>query len=115
MVHIVDSRATAIQIPTVSFTEKNVNTSVLQEFDGLLRRVFPKVFSSSSLVKQELVGNYSHLFTVPGREPDLEPYMLLAHIDVVPADEADGWDVPPFSAQELNGFIYGRGTIDNSL
>ncbi|XDV45793.1 hypothetical protein PO909_013822, partial [Leuciscus waleckii] len=75
--------------------------------------VFPKVFSSSSLVKHELVGNYSHLFTVPGREPDLEPYMLLAHIDVVPADEADGWDVPPFSAQELNGFIYGRGTIDN--
>ncbi|XP_048033642.1 N-fatty-acyl-amino acid synthase/hydrolase PM20D1.2-like [Megalobrama amblycephala] len=48
-----------------------------------------------------------------GREPDLEPYMLLAHIDVVPADEADGWDAPPFSAQEINGFIYGRGTIDN--
>ncbi len=60
-----------------------------------------------------MVGNYSHLFTVPGREPVLEPYMLLAHIDVVPADEADGWDAPPFSAQELNGFIYGRGTIDN--
>ncbi|XP_056094198.1 N-fatty-acyl-amino acid synthase/hydrolase PM20D1.1 [Rhinichthys klamathensis goyatoka] len=102
----------AIQIPTVSFSESNQNTSALQEFDLLLRRVFPKVFSSS-LVKHELVGNYSHLFTVPGREPDLEPYMLLAHIDVVPADEADGWDVPPFSAQELNGFIYGRGTIDN--
>ncbi len=30
-----------------------------------------------------MVGNYSHLFTVPGREPDLEPYMLLAHIDVL--------------------------------
>lgn len=74
--------------------------------------VFPKVFSSS-LVKHELVGNYSHLFTVPGKEPDLEPYMLLAHIDVVPADEADGWDAPPFSAQEIDGFIYGRGTIDN--
>ncbi|ROL53248.1 N-fatty-acyl-amino acid synthase/hydrolase PM20D1.2 [Anabarilius grahami] len=102
----------AIQIPTVSFTETNVNTSALREFDGLLRRVFPKVFSSS-LVKHEVVGNYSHLFTVPGREPDLEPYMLLAHIDVVPADEADGWDAPPFSAQEINGFIYGRGTIDN--
>ncbi|KAG1961968.1 M20/M25/M40 family metallo-hydrolase [Pimephales promelas] len=102
----------AIQIPTVSFSESNQNTSGLQEFDLLLRRVFPKVFSSS-LVKHELVGNYSHLFTVPGREPDLEPYMLLAHIDVVPADEADGWDVPPFSAQELNGFVYGRGTIDN--
>uniref|UniRef100_A0A671QN52 Probable carboxypeptidase PM20D1.2 n=1 Tax=Sinocyclocheilus anshuiensis TaxID=1608454 RepID=A0A671QN52_9TELE len=102
----------AIQIPTVSFTETNVNTSALREFDGLLRKVFPKIFSSS-LVQHEMVGNYSHLLTVPGSEPDLEPYMLLAHIDVVPADEADGWDAPPFSAQEINGFIYGRGTIDN--
>ncbi|KTG01767.1 hypothetical protein cypCar_00020858 [Cyprinus carpio] len=103
----------AIQIPTVSFTEINVNRSALREFDGLLlRKVFPKIFSSS-LVQHELVGNYSQLFRIPGSEPDLEPYMLLAHIDVVPADEADGWDAPPFSAQELNGFIYGRGTIDN--
>uniref|UniRef100_A0A8C2HNN9 Peptidase M20 domain containing 1, tandem duplicate 2 n=1 Tax=Cyprinus carpio TaxID=7962 RepID=A0A8C2HNN9_CYPCA len=96
-----------------SFTETNVNRSALREFDGLLlRKVFPKIFSSS-LVQHELVGNYSQLFRIPGSEPDLEPYMLLAHIDVVPADEADGWDAPPFSAQELNGFIYGRGTIDN--
>lgn len=57
--------------------------------------------------------NYSHLFTVWGSDPELTPYMLLAHIDVVPANEADGWKVPPFSAQELNGFIYGRGAIDN--
>uniref|UniRef100_A0A8C2KKC1 Peptidase M20 domain containing 1, tandem duplicate 2 n=1 Tax=Cyprinus carpio TaxID=7962 RepID=A0A8C2KKC1_CYPCA len=102
----------AIQIPTVSFTETNVNTSALREFDALLKKVFPKIFSSS-LVQHELVGIYSHLFRIPGSEPHLEPYMLLAHIDVVPADEADGWDAPPFSAQEINGFIYGRGTIDN--
>lgn len=41
------------------------------------------------------------------------PYMLLAHIDVVPASEADGWEAPPFSAREMDGFIYGRGTIDD--
>ncbi|XP_056588199.1 N-fatty-acyl-amino acid synthase/hydrolase PM20D1.2 [Triplophysa dalaica] len=102
----------AIQIPTVSNTDTDLNTDALREFAVLLRRVFPKVFSSS-LVKHEVVGNYSHLFSVSGSEADLEPYMLLAHIDVVPADEADGWDAPPFSAQELNGFIYGRGTIDD--
>lgn len=102
----------AIQIPTVAFTETNINTDALREFDALLRRAFPKVFSSS-LVKHETISNYSHLFTVSGTELDLEPYMLLAHIDVVPADEADGWEAPPFSAKEMNGFIYGRGTIDN--
>ncbi|XP_057175777.1 N-fatty-acyl-amino acid synthase/hydrolase PM20D1.1-like [Triplophysa rosa] len=102
----------AIQLPTVSFSETQQNISALYEFDLLLRRVFPKVFSSN-LVQHETISNYTHLFSVWGSEPDLEPYMLLAHIDVVPADEADGWDAPPFSAQELNGFIYGRGTIDN--
>lgn len=73
---------------------------------------FPNVFSSS-LVQHELVANYSHLFWVKGSQPNLEPYLLLAHIDVVPASESDGWDAHPFSAQEIDGFIYGRGTIDD--
>lgn len=73
---------------------------------------FPTVFSSS-LVRHELVANYSHLFWVPGLQSDLVPYLLLAHIDVVPASESDGWEAPPFSAKEIDGFIYGRGTIDD--
>ncbi|XP_010780815.1 N-fatty-acyl-amino acid synthase/hydrolase PM20D1.2 [Notothenia coriiceps] len=102
----------AIRIPTVSFSEKESNTTALLQFDRLLRKVFPTVFSSS-LVHHELVANYSHLFWVQGSQHDLVPYLLLAHIDVVPASEADGWEAPPFSAQEIDGFIYGRGTIDD--
>lgn len=73
---------------------------------------FPTVFSSI-LVHHDLVANYSHLFRVQGSQPDLVPYLLLAHIDVVPASESDGWEAPPFSAKEIDGFIYGRGTIDD--
>uniref|UniRef100_A0A669DIG3 Peptidase M20 domain containing 1, tandem duplicate 1 n=1 Tax=Oreochromis niloticus TaxID=8128 RepID=A0A669DIG3_ORENI len=106
----------AIRIPTVSFSNTEINTTALLEFDRFLRKAFPTVFSSS-LVHHELVGNYSHLFWVKGSQPELVPYMLLAHIDVVPASESDGWEAPPFSAKEIDGFIYGRGTIDdkNSL
>lgn len=78
----------------------------------LCSAAFPTLFSSH-LVLHEVVGNYSHLFWVPGSDLSLVPYMLLAHIDVVPANESDGWDAPPFSAKEIDGFIYGRGTIDN--
>uniref|UniRef100_A0A8L0DLB6 Peptidase M20 dimerisation domain-containing protein n=1 Tax=Oncorhynchus mykiss TaxID=8022 RepID=A0A8L0DLB6_ONCMY len=102
----------AIRIPTVSTTETQLNTTALREFDGLLRKAFPTVFSSH-LVQHEVVANYSHLFWVPGSDLALVPYMLLAHIDVVPAEERDGWEAPPFSAKEIDGFIYGRGTIDN--
>ncbi|KAF7667440.1 hypothetical protein LDENG_00060380 [Lucifuga dentata] len=102
----------AIRIPTVSLTETEINTTALLDFYKLLRKAFPTVFSSG-LVHHEVVANYSHLFWVPGSQPDLTPYMLLAHMDVVPASESDGWDAPPFSAKEIDGFIYGRGCIDN--
>ncbi|TNN57067.1 putative carboxypeptidase PM20D1.2 [Liparis tanakae] len=102
----------AIRIPTVSFSGEESNTTALLEFDSFLRKAFPTVFSSS-LVRHELVANYSHLFWVPGLQSDLVPYLLLAHIDVVPASESDGWEAPPFSAKEIDGFIYGRGTIDD--
>uniref|UniRef100_A0A1A8S649 Peptidase M20 domain containing 1 n=1 Tax=Nothobranchius rachovii TaxID=451742 RepID=A0A1A8S649_9TELE len=101
----------AVRIPTVS-QESGSNASALRQFDAFLRKAFPTVFSSS-LVHHELVANYSHLFRVQGSQPDLVPYLLLAHIDVVPATESDGWEAPPFSATEIDGFIYGRGTIDD--
>ncbi|MGL6280312.1 MAG: M20/M25/M40 family metallo-hydrolase, partial [Gaiella sp.] len=34
--------------------------------------------------------------------------VLNGHIDVVPADEADGWTTPPFAPQVRDGLLYGR-------
>ncbi|CAN9516000.1 unnamed protein product [Ophioblennius macclurei] len=102
----------AIRIPTVSFSETEANLTAMLHFSQLLRKAFPTIFSSN-LVHHELVANYSHLFRVRGSLPDLQPYLLLAHIDVVPATESDGWEAPPFSAKEIDGFIYGRGTFDD--
>ncbi|ERE74419.1 putative carboxypeptidase PM20D1 [Cricetulus griseus] len=101
----------AIQIPTVSFSHEESNTTALAEFGEYIRKVFPTVFQSS-FVQHEVVGTYSHLFTVQGSDSSLQPYMLMAHFDVVPAPE-EGWEVPPFSGLERDGFIYGRGTLDN--
>lgn len=101
----------AIQIPTVSFSPKEFNTTAFAEFGEYIHRVFPTVFQSS-FIQHEVVGEYSHLFTVQGSDPSLQPYILLAHIDVVPAP-VQGWEVPPFSGLERDGFIHGRGTLDN--
>ncbi|XP_026938582.1 N-fatty-acyl-amino acid synthase/hydrolase PM20D1 isoform X3 [Sagmatias obliquidens] len=101
----------AVQIPTVSFSAEELNTTALAQFGEYIHKVFPTVFKTS-FIRHEAVGEYSHLFTVQGSDPSLQPYMLLAHIDVVPAPD-EGWDVPPFSGLESDGFIYGRGTLDN--
>jgi succinyl-diaminopimelate desuccinylase len=37
--------------------------------------------------------------------------VVLVHLDVVPA--GDNWDYPPFSGQQVDGKIYGRGTEDD--
>lgn len=38
---------------------------------------------------------------------------VLGHLDVVPANEADGWIHPPFSGIIDGGKMYGRGTMDD--
>ncbi|UFZ02751.1 M20/M25/M40 family metallo-hydrolase [Bradyrhizobium ontarionense] len=44
-----------------------------------------------------------------GRE---RPVLLAAHTDVVPV-QRERWSVEPFEAIEKDGFVYGRGALDN--
>ena len=41
-----------------------------------------------------------------------KPILLLAHLDVVPANPAD-WSIDPFKFTEKDGYYYGRGTSDD--
>jgi len=47
---------------------------------------------------------------LPGRGGG-RPVILLAHLDVVPADAAR-WRVPPFSGRRDGGWVHGRGALD---
>ena len=40
------------------------------------------------------------------------PILLMAHLDVVEARPSD-WTLPPFSLTERDGYLYGRGSLDN--
>jgi acetylornithine deacetylase/succinyl-diaminopimelate desuccinylase-like protein len=40
------------------------------------------------------------------------PILLMAHLDVVDARPSD-WTLPPFRLTERDGYLYGRGTLDN--
>jgi len=41
-----------------------------------------------------------------------KPILLMAHMDVVDALPQD-WTMPPFELTEKDGYLYGRGTLDN--
>ncbi len=39
------------------------------------------------------------------------PLLLMAHVDVVPAEQ-ERWERPPFSGDLHDGYVWGRGTLD---
>jgi acetylornithine deacetylase/succinyl-diaminopimelate desuccinylase-like protein len=56
-------------------------------------------------------GAMSLVARLPG-PPGRKPFLLLSHVDVVPAVASD-WSHPPFSADLADGYVWGRGAIDN--
>jgi acetylornithine deacetylase/succinyl-diaminopimelate desuccinylase-like protein len=44
--------------------------------------------------------------------PARRPILVMGHMDVVGADTAK-WTTPPFQGTERDGYLYGRGTIDD--
>jgi carboxypeptidase PM20D1 len=80
-------------------------------FHQFLRVSFPRVHET---LTREVIGGHSLLYTWEGREHG-PAILLLAHMDVVPVEEQTGnaWSHPPFSGQVADGYIWGRGTMDD--
>ena len=55
-------------------------------------------------------GRANLLARLPGRG-SRKPILLMSHSDVVPA-APDRWNHPPFSGAVVDGYLWGRGTID---
>ena len=72
---------------------------------------FPLIHSSPS-IERTVINEYSLLYKVTGTLPNVSlPYMLAAHMDVVPVD--GNWVHEPFGGQIIDNIIYGRGAIDD--
>jgi carboxypeptidase PM20D1 len=106
--------AQAVKFQTVSYgdgvKEKERNAAIA-EFRDWMGRTYPYIFEAAP---QELVGE-SLLFTWQGRNPNLAPVLLMAHMDVVPVvpgTEKD-WTHAPFSGDIADGYVWGRGTMDD--
>lgn len=102
----------AIQIKTISYTDENqMDWSEFERFHAFLEETYPLIHQT---LYRENVSKASLLYTWPGTQPDLDPIAILAHMDVVPAEdtETDLWQHPPFSGFNDGQFIWGRGALD---
>ena len=60
---------------------------------------------------ESMPGRSSVVVRVEGADPSRPALLVHGHLDVVPADAAD-WAVPPFSGEERDGCLWGRGAVD---
>ena len=108
----IDRLATAITFATVSDPDDpNASADEFMQFQAWVTTTFPKV-------SQRRVTNgpaNGMLWCLPGVKDELKPGILLAHHDVVPAplETLQKWTHPPFSGQQTDGCIWGRGALDN--
>jgi len=84
------------------------------DFQKFLEQTFPQVHAD---LKKEIFGDYSLLFTWKGEDEKDLPILLSAHMDVVPveAETLGDWCYPPFEGRLADGFIWGRGTLDDKV
>ena len=104
-----------IRIPTVSRPAPELaDETQFERFRELLAELYPLTHARLEL---EVVGGGTLLFRWPGQGTGA-PNVLMAHYDVVPADEP-GWTHPPFDAELVGDAaggelrIWGRGAIDD--
>ena len=103
----------AIKIPTITFgNDAEFKGAEFLKFHSYLERTYPRLHQT---LKKEIVNSYSLLYTWPGSDPDLQPIILLAHMDVVPVEEnsISQWTYQPFSGSVADGYVWGRGALDN--
>lgn len=105
----------AVQFQTISYDDRSkFNKKVFRDFQKFLERSFPNVHAA---LKKEIIGDYSLLYTWKGRDDKGLPVLLAAHMDVVPAESEQGknWTYPPFQGRIADGFVWGRGTLDDKV
>ncbi|MER2137373.1 MAG: M20/M25/M40 family metallo-hydrolase [Arthrobacter sp.] len=78
-------------------------------FRAELALLFPLVHEQLTL---ESVGG-GLLFHWQGSAAEAGPVVLMAHYDVVPVQDESTWEHPPFDGVLADGFIHGRGALDD--
>jgi carboxypeptidase PM20D1 len=106
---VAEHLAASIRCKTVPLDETGTpDPQAFQQLQKMLEETYPLVHQK---LRREVVNGYSLVYVWQGSRADLDPVMLMAHQDVVSADPTE-WTHPPFEGKIVDGFIWGRGTLD---
>ena len=101
--------AGALTYETILNQDAELNEQAFLEFHQYLRSHFPLAHEHLEI---ERINGLSLLYTWKGTNTDLDAVLFLSHQDVVPAENPEKWQHPPFAGHYDENYIYGRGAID---
>jgi len=103
--------ADAVQYQTVTARDPAaIDTVAYRRFYSHLEDAFPRVHDRLDTTH---VNTFSRLYTWQGADSTLAPVVLMAHVDVVPVEADTAWRHPPYASTIEDGYIWGRGTLDD--
>ncbi len=105
--------AAALRLQTISYEDAaDFRPEPFLALHRLLAESYPLVHAK---LAREVVGKYSLLYTWRGSDASLPPLLLTAHLDVVPVtpESLPSWGHPPFEGAVGEGFVWGRGALDD--
>jgi carboxypeptidase PM20D1 len=112
---IVEHLSGAVKIATVSHEDPaDDDPRAFERLGSYLEQSFPLVHQRLELTRFD---GGSRLYRWKGERADAPPLLLLAHMDVVPVEPGtEGqWTHKPYSGDIAEGFIWGRGVMDDKL
>jgi carboxypeptidase PM20D1 len=106
--------AGAIRFPTISMQDSGPALAPMRALHGYLAQTYPRTYET---LAHEVVAPANLLFKWAGTDSTLEPIVMMSHMDVVPveAGSESGWTHPPFAGDIADGFIWGRGSLDDKV
>jgi len=105
--------AEALRFETVSPADPaDFDPEPFVAFVAFLAESYPRVHAKLS---REIVAEHSLLYSWRGRDANAKPILLTSHYDVVPVadDTRAAWREPPFGGVVADGYVWGRGALDD--
>lgn len=102
-----------IRIKTISYDDRSkIDTASFLALHQLIDSLFPLV---KLQLEKTVINNFSLIYKWKGSMKDDAPTSLYAHLDVVPVESVNynEWIHEPWSGELADGYIWGRGTLDD--
>lgn len=96
-----------IRIPSVNYGEGKGDEKAVADY---VVKSLSEV-GITSTIYESAPNRCNVIARIKGSDPTRAGLIVHGHLDVVPAN-ADDWSVDPFSAEILDGMIWGRGAVD---